>query len=296
MDEGYRPTSEDLKLCAAIAKGRTLMGAAELLAIDQSTVFRRIGALEGRVSAKLFERTNTGYSSTAIGQRFVDAAEAIGVIIDKLSLETRGGDQHLEGNVRLTTTEDLSSALIAPILRKFSEQYPKICVELLVGTRNFDISKREADVAVRFSAAPPETLVGRHIVDAGTAIYANPALADAVAQGRDAPWVSWHEGSGPISRWMAENVAPTAIVAKASNTIGVQALAEAGVGLAMLPCFIGTPSASLVRVGTGKPELSVPLWVLTHPDLRQNAKVAALTEALANGLRKHRELLHGAAP
>lgn len=204
----FKPTSEDLRLCAAVARTSSLANAARALGINQSTAFRRLNALEDGLGVRLFERLPEGYVTTNAGARLLEVAERVVADIDDVSREIAGQDLELSGSVRLTTTDDLALEAIPPILADFARQHPQVCVELMVEARTYDMHRREAEIAIRVTPAPPEQLIGRHVADVGVRIYAAEALLE--RYGDDcldrAPWIGWQEGAGPTASWMAANV------------------------------------------------------------------------------------------
>jgi DNA-binding transcriptional LysR family regulator len=160
---------DDLRLVLAVVREGTLSGAARDLRVTHSTVFRRLGAIEGRLGVRLFERFRDGYSATPAGE--AAAALATRFADDFVALERRlsGQDLRPSGTVRIATTDTISAMLMrhVPALRA---AHPEISLEVTVSNAVANLTRREADVAIRPTPEPPETLVGRRIADIAHAV------------------------------------------------------------------------------------------------------------------------------
>jgi DNA-binding transcriptional LysR family regulator len=293
----------DLRSFLAIARHGSLQGAARTLRVNHSTVFRRLNALEARLGVRLFDRSPRGYALTVAGEHML--ASAARVENEILGLERRllGGDVRLAGTLRVTTTDTLVHGVLGPHLRAFQAAYPAVELELITGNAFFDLSKREADVALRPSRHPGDAMVGRRLTRVAVALYgARDYLAE---RGRPAsePELAGHAlitGDAslahlPATRWLAARAPAAARVLRCNSWLSQCAAARAGLGIAALPCFLGDPAPELVRVLPPEPSLAGELWLLTHPDLRRTARVRAFMEAVARGIRRERALLEGAA-
>jgi DNA-binding transcriptional LysR family regulator len=293
----------DLRSFLAIARTGSLQGAARTLAVNHSTVFRRLNALEARLGVRLFERSARGYALTVAGEQMLASAERVENEIIGLERRLLGGDVRLSGTLRVTTTDTLAHGLLGPHLRAFQAAYPAIELELITGNAFFDLSKREADVALRPSRHPGDAMVGRRLAAIAVALYgASDYLA---ARGRPASPadLGGHAlitgdaslGHLPATRWLAERTPAGATVVRCNSWLSQFAAARAGLGLTALPCFLGDPAPELMRVLPPEPTLAGELWLLTHADLRRMARVRAFMETLARSLRRERALLEGRA-
>ncbi len=289
---------DEFRLVKAIADTRTLAGAAETLGLNHSTVFRRLNAVEDQLGSRLFERSRTGYALTAAGEEMLELADDMAERIVAFERKVAGRDVKPSGELRVTTADTIFTALLAPILLGFREQCPDIRVEVLVENRDLNLSRRDADVALRAAREPPETLVGRRVAAIGWAAFAPRALA--AADGRfpdlaDAPWIGYGEPLAQIApaRWLART-APAERIALRVNTVAAAfAAAEAGLGYAVLPCLIGNASPLLARIAPSDAADTSGLWLLTHPDLRHSARVRAFLDYAGRELTKRRRLIEG---
>ncbi len=162
---------DDLRYVLAVASAGSLAGAARSLGVNHTTVLRRIDAFEKRLGLRLFERLPTGYVLTAGGEELIAAARRIDETVTTLERKLAGRDLRLSGTVRVTTTDTLMGSILPEILAEFRASHPGIQVEIAVSNLMFNLTKRDADVAIRPANDPPETLVGRRVAKIAFAIY-----------------------------------------------------------------------------------------------------------------------------
>src|SRR5690348_4576477 len=151
----------DLPLVLALSRTGTLAAAAEALQIDPSTVFRRLNELERRIGVRLFERSATGYGLTDAGELAATAAERVETELHALDREITGRDRQLSGSVRLTASETLSYGILPQLIARLRQTHPGIQVTLAIDNRVFDLSRREAEVALRTRRPTEGDLFGR---------------------------------------------------------------------------------------------------------------------------------------
>jgi DNA-binding transcriptional LysR family regulator len=166
---------DDLRLVLAVARGGTLAAAAASLAVNHSTVFRRLGALERDIGSKLFERLITGYTATEAGRRLIETAERMESEALALDRELTGRDTRLSGHLRVTCSETMGMKVLTPLIARFRKQYPGIVIDLMVDNRVIDMARREADVAIRATRPAQGDLFGRKIADIQWGLYASSA-------------------------------------------------------------------------------------------------------------------------
>src|SRR5688572_22154928 len=164
-------TFADLPLILALARERTLAGAAERLDIDLSTVFRRLNSLEERLHVRLFDRSPRGYQLTAAGEQAAAAAERVETELLSVDREISGRDQELSGVLRVTASETLSHAVLPRLFARFHESHPRIQLVLTIDNRMLDLGRREADVALRVRRPVDPALFGRRLTGIAWAFY-----------------------------------------------------------------------------------------------------------------------------
>lgn len=289
---------EDLELLAAVGDTASLSAGAKRLELDHSSAFRRLGKLEARLGARLFERSRTGYVPTPAGE--VAIATARRVLDDLRGLEQKlaGEDLRPSGIVRVTTTDTLLDVL-GPALASFRKAHPEIIIEIVVAMAFLTLTRRDADVAIRATDHPGDMLVGRRVADIAYAVYGSKQLFGRLKpeQLPEKPWVGFDETLGHLAaaKWTHARVSLGNIVHRANTLPAIQAAVRSGLGLAPLPCFMADPDRQLVRIGATLPELRTPLWVLTHPDLRRVARIRAFMDHAATEIASRRSLLEGYA-
>jgi DNA-binding transcriptional LysR family regulator len=282
---------DDLRFALAIARNEGLAGAARALGVDNSTVFRHLNALEEQLGAKVFERLPTGYRPTDSGALLIDAAERMEAEAIAVDRDLTGRDTRLSGRLRVTSSESLAYRILTPEIARFRDAHPGIQVELTIDNRALDLSRREADVALRATRPRESDLFGRKLADILWAVY---GAADSTVRTRgkkalgENPFVGWAEAAQGIraAQWIVENIPHEAIVYRSSSIVNQLGAARAGMGLAVLPCYLGDPEEDLVRLTPPPPELTTELWLITHKDLKGSARIRAFMEVVGEGIRK----------
>jgi DNA-binding transcriptional LysR family regulator len=289
---------DGLRYVLAVGSAGTLAGAARALGVNHTTVLRRIAAFEDRAGARLFERLPTGYVPTEAGEALMAAAREIDATVTGLERRLAGQDLRLSGTVRVTTTDTLMASLLPGMLAAFHVTHPGITVEVAISNLMLNLTRRDADVAIRPADDPPPTLVGRRIAAVGFGVYASQTYLDRASVPRKRwsahTWLVPDDSlAGTVTgRWARETLPDVSIAARADSLLALCELAAAGLGVAALPRYLGDLSAGLVRVGT--PDIPpTALWILTHEDLRRSARVRAVTEFMAQAFVRRRALLEG---
>ncbi len=295
---------DDFLLVRAIAEQRSLGGAAESLGVNNSTVFRRLNALEEHLGVRIFERARSGYLLTSAGEEMVALASRMAESIVEFERRIAGQDVRPSGELRVTTTDTIFSHLVSPIFCAFRQRYPEITLDFVIDNRALNLSRRDADVAIRASVDPPPSLVGRRVATIGWGCYAGPALIGEQKLDPNKPetllrpparWVGLGDPIGMTAggRWIASQVPPECVVVKVNMVSTLASAAQAGLGMTALPCFIGDQLPDLTRIPVLRISSDTGLWVLTHPDLKKAARVRAFLEFFGSELTKRRRLIEG---
>lgn len=295
---------DDFRLIKAIADHRGLTGAATVLGVNHSTVFRRLGQIEEQLGLPLFERHKTGYVPTVAGAEMAELAGRMDEDVTAFARRLAGRDVAPSGELRITTTDTLHLNLLLPIFAAFRRLHPAIRLDLVLGNQALNLSRRDADIAIRASDSPGETLVGRRIATLSWAIYAR-AGDGLTAEEQAAPsllferdWVALGDQLGHVkaARFVREKVAPERIALKSSAVLGLAEAVEQGLGIGPLPCFIADQRPGLARLRPPDSDFSTGLWLLTHPDIRQIPRVRAFMDFVGGELAKKRALIEGTEP
>lgn len=288
---------DDLRVFLAVARTGSLSGAARCLGVNHSTVFRRISGFETTLGVRLFERLPTGYALTLAGEETLAAAERIEADIATLDRTVTGQDQRPSGTIRITATDLLAVAVLPRHIAAFRAEWPGIEIEVVVADSMLDLARREADVALRIGNPVQETLVGRRVGRLAFAVYAavhtgvrgpgDPAHGD---------WIGYGSAHGPLSRSLARWWPQMRQVYRTNSITAAHAAARAGIGLAALPCVLADCDPELVRATSLPEEFMLDLWLLTHEDLRNTARVRNFLDFMAAALTTDADLLEGRCP
>jgi DNA-binding transcriptional LysR family regulator len=296
----------DLRVALALAQAGSVAGAARALGVDATTVQRRLDALEADLGARLFERSRRGWQPSEAGHAVIDAAQRMADQADAIERRVMGRDKELVGPLRVTTAFVVMEHLLPQPLAGFARAYPGIEVEVVENAFLVDLSRRaagsvadgvggrkEADVALRMSSQVAEHLVGRPLGLTQCRVYARRGvpglpqqvmpLAELVA---DAPWVAFERDTltRVYDRWMQDRLARARVRVRVDLFNAVAAMLATGIGVGVLPTFMEPRHPELVAVSDTIPELAVPLWILTHPDLRGTARVRAFMSDVGDAI------------
>lgn len=285
---------DDLRLFLAVARAGSLSGAARSLGVTHSTVFRRIGAFESRLGVRLFDRLPGGYALTQAGEEMRDSVIRIEEEITALALKVAGQDQRPTGTIRITTTDLLAVGVLPRHIAAFRTEWPEIEIEVVVADTVLDLTRREADVALRIGNPAQETLVGRRVGRLGFAVYgaADRVLGDPA----EGDWIGYGSAHGPLVRNLARWWPGTRQVYRTNSITAAHAAAKAGIGLAALPCVLADCDPTLTRAASLPEDFMLDLWLLIHEDLRQTARIRLFLDFMATALAADADLLEGRCP
>ena len=280
----------DLRLVALIADTGSLSGAARRLGVNHATAFRRVTNLEARVGVRLFERGGGRYVPTPAGEELARAGALMDDTATESLLRVAGQDLRPSGAVRISTTDSVALALLQPVIALCRKQYPQITLTVAVDNHAVNLSRRDADIAVRATTQPPEHVIGKRIARLPFCIYASKRY---LRESRkltlaEHAWVALddsHSGHRTL-RWL-EKIKPLAEVGYRTTSFGcIRQACLDGLGLALMPCFLGDTASGWQRVGDPIPDGSSALWALTHPDLRATTRVKVVFQLLHAELGK----------
>ncbi len=289
-----------LRYVHALANGGTLARAGELLGVHQTTVLRRLDQMEEELGVQLFERSRDGLTLTPAGETAFNEAEHLSVDVENLERKLVGQDTRPEGKVRLATTEALLHGLVAPLLADLVNEFPGIELEIVISNDVVSLSRRDADLALRPTNQPQETLVGRQVGTVESAVYAAVGYIENHPYDEDdSPgshiWVIPDESFSHLAtgRWYRRHLRNPASVIRCNSLYGMFTLIEAGSGIGVLPCYLGDAAPELQRLSEPLDGEGTDLWLLAHQDLRKMARVRVAMEFLAQALGTRQALIEG---
>ncbi|WP_431034844.1 LysR family transcriptional regulator [Pseudomonas yamanorum] len=283
----YQIDYSDLSLILALVRGGTLARAAALLRVDVSTVFRAVRRLEAALGQTLFEKSRAGYLPTTLATTLAEQAERAEQALEAARVGVEQGGEVISGTVRLTCTDSVLQSLLLPALAQFMPGYPALTLELSTSNDFANLSRRDADIALRLTKTPPEHLVGRCL---GTVSYRVCASADYARQhaGKELAALNWIAPDDflpdhPTVTWRRQHLPGVMPAYRCNSMVSVTELVRAGLGVAALPDYL---------LGAGLQPLSPPLtghdtalWLLTRPDCRALRSVVTLFDQLGQHVR-----------
>lgn len=290
---------DDYRYFLAIARARSLTAAGRVLGVSQPTVSRRLEAMELRLKVRLFDRTQRGYEMTPAAMDIYETIERVGEDLSDIERKVFGKDLQLTGSLRVTCTEVLLNGYLAPYVWQFLDRHPGIEFGVICTDAQLSLSRRDADLAIRFTGRPPETLVGRRLAKAAFGIYAGRDVAHALLDRSNVQswdWIGWHDEV--YNRMLITNAFPEArIKHRVDSTAAMQSMARHGLGIAVLPCYTADPDPGLRRalpelLSEGTPDL----WILHHPDVRGVSRVSLFAEFIADIITADLDLFEGRRP
>jgi DNA-binding transcriptional LysR family regulator len=276
----------DFRYVLAISRGRTLAAAARMLGVDDTTVARRLAAVQEMIGRRLYQRLTDGtLELTTSGERVALHAERMEREISVLDVALAGAGEAVSGTVRITAVPIIVNHMLVPATQMLLKRHPKVQLELVADARDLSLTRREADLALRL--ARPK--IGGTKVTArrvGTLRY--DVYASASCSLRDAkmlPWITYDEAMAhlPQARWIAATAARThhrIAAVQVNDAEGLLEAVSAGLGQALLPCVVADRDLRLRRIGAKNraPVLSRELWLLTHSELKRLGRIEAVVQ------------------
>jgi DNA-binding transcriptional LysR family regulator len=271
----------DLRIFLAIAREGTLGAAARKLGQTQPTMGRRLRALEMAVGQTLFQRTADGFVLTDEGTAVVGHAERIEEEALAFQRQLAGQEQHLDGQLRISSSDWFGSHVLSPMVADFNLRHPRVTVELLTDARVYSLARREADIAFRNVPFEEPEVISRRFMTLDYGLYIRSGTKHPeVGDGTGVTLVTMDIAFGgmPDVAWL-KRVLPNAHVVSRSNNRDVQArLCALGAGLAVIPIIIGDKTDGIERVSVGDQPPQRTIWVGYHRDLRRLARLRAFLD------------------
>ncbi|MGB6310373.1 MAG: LysR family transcriptional regulator [Steroidobacteraceae bacterium] len=288
---------DDIRFFLAVAREGSVRAAAERLEVNHSTVLRRIGRLEERLGAQMFEKLPSGYRLTSAGEEVLEYAERMEASSNQLATLVLGRDQSLRGQLRVTLAPTLATHLLMPDFAEFATLHPEIEMEILSSSEPVNLTNREADVAIR-------VVYNRDTLPLNLHGLKGPDLFGAVYISRDL-LAAWQAGTLKRIRWIVKKFdgipdwgreveIPTGEIPFRTVDAGAHLAAlHQGIGMTALPCFVGDPDPMLIRVPGTPLHMYGTVWLLTQGDTRKTKRVRLFTEFMSRRLSAYAQRLTG---
>jgi DNA-binding transcriptional LysR family regulator len=295
------PDWNDFKVILALASGRSIAGAARELAVDGSTVSRRLAALEDALGARLIVRGGQRFDWTAEGRAVLAAAEAMQAAVSEASRAVSSAKGDAAAAVVISCPPGITATLTR-LIPAMQEKRPQLSLQLTVENRAVDLAKGEAHLAIRMFRPTEPSLICRRAFELGWGVYASSAYL--VEHGRPATprdlgchkvvrYVSsLHKVAGP--RWLEDHLGATVNPVQVDNTeVAAHVLASGG-GIGVVPCAVVAGRSELVRVFADPVAYSIG-YLVYHEAVRDTACVRSAVEALTEMFEENSLVFSGRA-
>lgn len=283
----YKLSAADVETVLALVRTGTLAAAGERLAVDASTVFRSIQRIEKGLGQRLFARSRTGYLPSELAQELASRGEQMETQLEAARSAAQARPEQVAGAVRITTTDTVLHALVAPALPQLRTLHPLLSYELHAGNELASLTRRDADIAVRATQRPPPHLVGKHIGPIRVALFAGlqAGVVDLDTAGQ-ASWIAPDDAlpEHPSVLWRKKHFPKVAPAYRVNSILTVAELVAQGLGIGVLPLFLAQRRSDLRQLGDVLDEAQTELWLLTHTESRHLRRVHAVYSHLAQSL------------
>ncbi len=287
---------DDLRIFLAVARSGSITGAAKRLAVQHSTVSRRLRSLEERLGTRLLERMKSGYVLTEAGEELFLSARKIEIEILQFEGAQSGVDAGATGELRISAINNMASSVLMPVFTRFSQDNPGIELHVLVTNRFVKLAERDADIAIRLTNTPTDTLIGTRLVTVASAVYGARDYCAQVQAGTAAQQWLGVECCAVHVAWTKAACPDKAHNFHVDDTLLTLAALKSGAGLAYLPCFMGDSEPTLSRFSAPQPQHDLGLWLVYHRDLRRTKRVRLFREHMQREISALAPLFEGQLP
>ena len=285
----YKLSAADLETVLALVRSGTLADAGERLGVDASTVFRALQRIERGLGQALFERSRSGYQALELAQALAEHAEQLEISLESARSAAQLQPDQVSGTLRITSTDTVLHALVAPALKDLRAVHPQLAYELHTGNELANLTRRDADIAVRATKRPPQHLVGKHVGPIRVALFGGKKGSikrySDVEAGK-ALWVATDDAlpEHPSVLWRKRHFPKVLPHYKVNSILTVMELVALGLGVGVLPLFLAQSRPNLIQLTEVIDECQTELWILTHPESRHLRRVSTVYGHLARTL------------
>ena len=290
----------DLRYFLAVADHGSTLAAGRALRVSQTTVARRIAALEEALGLPLFEKRQAGYSLTPAGEELIDRAQRVADATDSFAEASAALARDTSGVVRITTQEIFANTLLAQMLRELHDLHPEIVIEIDTKQELLDLGAGEADIGLRSTAGDaPAGVVGRKLCVDDWTLYCSREYAEKHGVPRTRDDLKKHAiiggGGGKLwlhyEAWLRSLGLEGQVAMHHASSTGLLSAVRSGFGIAVLPCVVADADPDLVRCIPPRPDHSRSIWLLTHERVRHTPRVRLVIDFLYDRLMRHVRML-----
>lgn len=281
---------DDLRTVLMLVRHRTLAGAAVVLNVNYTTVARRIRRAEQSLDTLLFERLADGYRPTEAARVITSHAEKMEGSEHNLRRALQGSETELCGGLAITAPQLLISNFLAPLLDEFDRKYPQIDLRVLATNDILDLTRLEADLAIRVSRSPGDTLKGLRLLKQENASFAAPKMAQEI-QTDPTAMIDWivYDAHPNVPKGVHTRYPNHRVRFRFDDMVAMLGAAQAGLGVVRAPMFLGRATDGLVPVPVLHPQPYADVWMVAHPDLWPSPKLRAFRELLVAYCKRHKD-------
>ena len=286
----YQLSAADLEVLLALARGGNLAEAGKRLAANASTVFRTVQRIEKQLGQTLFTRSRAGYLANDMALSIVSHAEKIEAELDAARTASLATHNEVSGIVRLTTTDSILQGMVIPKLGALAALHPRLQLELLASNEVANLSKRDADIAIRGTAKPPEHLVGHHLGRSQFALYVSKALFEAKGRRKDPNLYDWIVlddvmPDHPAMKWRKKNYPKVVPRYYLGSLVALGEAVRCGLGVGMMSNFKAKNDPQLQALTPVQDDCGIDVWILAHPESRHLRRIAAVYNYFSKAIR-----------
>jgi DNA-binding transcriptional LysR family regulator len=277
----YKLNAGDLDTILALVRTGTLAEAGIRLGVDGSTVFRSIQRIERGLSQRLFERSRAGYLASEFAKQLANHGERIEAELETARSSAQQAPEQVSGIVRITSTDTIMNSLVVPTIKSIHLAHPQLQFELHTGNELVNLTRREADIAIRATLKPPQHLVGKQLGVIRVALFAEKnsllnSLEDAINS--NTPWIAPDEAlpGHPSVKWRKKHFPKINPIYSVSSILTVMESVIAGLGVGVIPLFMAAQRQDLKQISEPLEECNTQLWILTHAESRHLRRVSTV--------------------
>lgn len=271
---------DNLRYVLAVADNGSVSAAARNLGVNHATVLRRVAAFEDDFGAAVFDKTATGYRLFPDRIALLEAVRDVESSILSVQRLMRGSKTSLRGVVRIASTDSICLLLLPDISSKLQSEFSELQIEVLSDNGHLDFARMQADIFVRPTPSLPEDMVGDKACDLEFRAYSTLDAPD-----------KWLTLLGPLSgsvaaTWLSENVPKEHMSAGSNSFLVLREMARLGMGISILPRFVGEDAPMLIHQVDKMPALKVPIWVGSHADLSDAPRIRTVRKRIVECLKE----------
>ena len=282
-----RVTWDDLEAILLVGQFGSVRRAADSIGVAHTTLAKRVDNAEAALGVVAFFRSTKGYAATDAGKIIIEHAQNMAHEADAVTRSIANTDVSISGTVRISLLPSVLSILIAPHLKEFNDAHPDLTLEFNTCYEITDLDKQQADIVVRFQDSPDEHLYGRNVATQYDAVYASNEFLELLKHNHaPIPLVGWSSKINVMQRAKIHGFSNTLVASITKDLRSQCDLAIAGVGLAILPCFVGDNEPELNRFENSSPIRINDVWVLTQPNLKESKRILCVSRFICDILSK----------